>query len=258
MDRAVRLRREHGSAGSHELEHWEQLRDRIGANVLEHGWHEEAGAYSVAYGHPEMDASSLWIGLSGLLSDNDPRFLSTVLAIEAELRSGPTVYRYKWDDGMPGKEGGELSLQGLFGRRRRSEDLLRPMELQRAEAVDIDLDVDVRPLVAQPLLGDAFLQDLDEARVDIHGLAARRQASGDAGCPSIKGDAETPGVGIALLGCSAFRRRRVRRSDPIWRDEPGQGDGERHEACRKVLQRGSDRDHSLDLSPRKGVSNDDH
>jgi pentatricopeptide repeat protein len=106
VDRAVRLRQEHGGAGSHEIAEWEQLRDRIGANVLEHGWSEESGAYSVAYGHPEMDASSLWIGLSGLLADDDPRFLATVLAIEAELRSGPTVYRYKWDDGLPGTEGG--------------------------------------------------------------------------------------------------------------------------------------------------------
>ena len=70
------------------------------------GWHEEAGAYTVAYGHPEMDASSLWIGLSGLLADDDPRFLATVLAVEAELRSGPIVYRYRWDDGLPGREGG--------------------------------------------------------------------------------------------------------------------------------------------------------
>ena len=54
----------------------------------------------------EMDASSLWIGLSGLLPDDDPRFLATVLAIEAELRSGPVVYRYRWDDGLPGREGG--------------------------------------------------------------------------------------------------------------------------------------------------------
>ena len=53
-----------------------------------------------------MDASSLWIGLSGLLADDDPRFLATVLAVEAELRSGPIVYRYRWDDGLPGREGG--------------------------------------------------------------------------------------------------------------------------------------------------------
>jgi pentatricopeptide repeat protein len=103
VDRAVKLSREHRAEDRPD---WTELRDRIGANVLEHGWHEEVGAYSVAYGNPEMDASSLWIGLSGLLPDDDPRFLSTVLAIEAELRSGPTVYRYKWDDGLPGAEGG--------------------------------------------------------------------------------------------------------------------------------------------------------
>jgi trehalose-phosphatase len=103
VDRAVTLSQRHRDEVPAQ---WSQLRDRIGANVLEHGWHEEAGAYSVAYGSPDMDASSLWIGLSGLLADDDPRFLSTVLAIEAELRSGPTVYRYKWDDGLPGVEGG--------------------------------------------------------------------------------------------------------------------------------------------------------
>ncbi|HET8682814.1 MAG TPA: trehalose-phosphatase, partial [Micromonosporaceae bacterium] len=38
--------------------------------------------------------------------DDDPRFLDTVLKTEAELRSGPVVYRYRWDDGLPGREGG--------------------------------------------------------------------------------------------------------------------------------------------------------
>ncbi len=60
----------------------------------------------MAYGDEDMDASSLWIGLSGLLPDDDPRFLATVLKIEADLRSGPVVYRYRWDDGLPGREGG--------------------------------------------------------------------------------------------------------------------------------------------------------
>jgi trehalose-phosphatase len=103
VDRAIRLYREHGGGAP---EGWSELRDRIGANVLEHGWHPESGGYTVAYGFPEMDASSLWIGLSGLLADDDPRFLSTVLAVEAELRRGPIVYRYRWDDGLPGVEGG--------------------------------------------------------------------------------------------------------------------------------------------------------
>jgi trehalose 6-phosphate phosphatase len=103
VDRAIKVLARHTSDSSPE---WELLRDRIADNVLNQGWHDSTNAYTVAYGSPEMDASSLWIGLSGLLADDDPRFLSTVLAVEAELRSGPTVYRYKWDDGMPGKEGG--------------------------------------------------------------------------------------------------------------------------------------------------------
>jgi pentatricopeptide repeat protein len=85
---------------------WVELRDAIAGNVLEHGWDPDAGAYTVAYNHPEADAAALWIGLSGLLDNDDPRFLATVLRVEADLRSGPTVYRYHWDDGLPGREGG--------------------------------------------------------------------------------------------------------------------------------------------------------
>ncbi|HYN96406.1 MAG TPA: trehalose-phosphatase [Pilimelia sp.] len=103
VDRALHVVRQHGGKDRPE---WVELRDRIGANVLEHGWHDNVGAYTVAYGDEDMDASSLWIGLSGLLADDDPRFLSTVLKVEAELRSGPVVYRYRWDDGLPGREGG--------------------------------------------------------------------------------------------------------------------------------------------------------
>jgi trehalose 6-phosphate phosphatase len=103
VDRAIQILQRHTTEQRPE---WLELRDRIAENVLDQGWHDGVQAYTVAYGFPEMDASSLWIGLSGLLADDDPRFLQTVLRVEAELRAGPTVYRYKWDDGMPGKEGG--------------------------------------------------------------------------------------------------------------------------------------------------------
>ncbi len=103
VDRAIKVMARHTSDTNPD---WEQLRDRIAENVLNQGWNETTQAYTVAYGSTEMDASSLWIGLSGLLPNDDPRFLETVLRVESELRSGPTVYRYHWDDGMPGKEGG--------------------------------------------------------------------------------------------------------------------------------------------------------
>ena len=103
VDRALQVQARRGET---ERSDWVELRERIRDNVLEHGWNDAAGAYSVAYGDEEIDASSLWIGLSGLVSDDDPRFLATVLKIEAELRSGAVVYRYRWDDGLPGSEGG--------------------------------------------------------------------------------------------------------------------------------------------------------
>ena len=103
VDRALRLVRRHGLP---EPPEWAPLRAQIADNVLEYGWNDQVGAYTTAYDGTDLDAASLWVGLSGLLADDDPRFLATVLAIEAELRSGPVVYRYRSDDGMPGTEGG--------------------------------------------------------------------------------------------------------------------------------------------------------
>ena len=42
----------------------------------------------------------------GLVAPDDERFLGTVKAVEEALRVGPTVYRYRYDDGLPGVEGG--------------------------------------------------------------------------------------------------------------------------------------------------------
>jgi trehalose-phosphatase len=85
---------------------WPQLRDTIAADVLQHGWNEEVQAFTTAYDGTDLDAASLFVGLSGLIDPSDDRFQSTVTAIEAELRSGSTVYRYRRDDGLPGGEGG--------------------------------------------------------------------------------------------------------------------------------------------------------
>ncbi|HLT11759.1 MAG TPA: trehalose-phosphatase [Micromonosporaceae bacterium] len=131
VDRALRVSERYGGTVDPE---WVALREKIAEEVLNRGWHPEVGAFTVAYGDPEMDASSLWIGLSGLLPDDDPRFLATVLAIEAELRSGPIVYRYRWDDGLPGQEGGfHLCSAWLIeaylrtGRRADAEELFEQM-----------------------------------------------------------------------------------------------------------------------------------
>jgi GH15 family glucan-1,4-alpha-glucosidase len=85
---------------------WPGLRDAIAADVLAHGWNETIQAFTAAYDSDELDATSLHVGMSGLLDPADHRFQATVTAVEAGLRAGGTVYRYRRDDGLPGREGG--------------------------------------------------------------------------------------------------------------------------------------------------------
>jgi trehalose-phosphatase len=85
---------------------WAELRDRIAADVLEHGFKPSVNAFTAAYDGDDADAASLAVGLSGLLEPDDPRFRGTVELVENALRTGGTVYRYLDDDGLPGREGG--------------------------------------------------------------------------------------------------------------------------------------------------------
>jgi len=81
-------------------------RDEIAADILAHGWNEKVSSFTENYGGDGIDASCLHVGLSGLLPPDDARFVATVAAVEKELRHGPTVFRYRSEDGLPGLEGG--------------------------------------------------------------------------------------------------------------------------------------------------------
>jgi trehalose 6-phosphate phosphatase len=85
---------------------WTELRDTIAADLLANGYKPQVGAFTAAYDDVDLDAAALWVGLSGFLPPDDQRFAGTVRAVERNLRDGPTVYRYRYDDGLPGAEGG--------------------------------------------------------------------------------------------------------------------------------------------------------
>lgn len=87
---------------------WIALRNEIANDVLAKGWNPAIDSFSAAYGNDDADASVLAIGLSGLVDYSDPRFTKTVEYVERTLRTGPVVYRYRFDDGLPGVEGGFL------------------------------------------------------------------------------------------------------------------------------------------------------
>lgn len=103
LDRALRAAALHGREPHPD---WEPEARTIREEVLREGWDSSAASYTVAYDSPDLDAAVLHVGLSGLLDVQDQRFLDTVNAVERELRVGPTVFRYRYDDGLPGLEGG--------------------------------------------------------------------------------------------------------------------------------------------------------
>ena len=103
VDRAVALA---DGAFNRPVPEWELLRDTIAAEILSEGWNPEVGAFTAAYGSTDLDSAALAVGLSGLVPPEDPRLAATIDAIEAQLRVGPTVYRYRGDDGLPGKASG--------------------------------------------------------------------------------------------------------------------------------------------------------
>ncbi|HEY8372562.1 MAG TPA: trehalose-phosphatase [Pseudonocardiaceae bacterium] len=131
IDRAVRLAERFGREVDPS---WPGLRDTIAEDVLKNGWNEEVQAFTTAYDGTDLDAASLHVGLSGLIDPTDERFQATVTAIESELRSGSTVYRYRRDDGLPGDEGGfhlcaawMIEAYLLTGRRTEAEELFQQL-----------------------------------------------------------------------------------------------------------------------------------
>ncbi|MFD4195799.1 trehalose-phosphatase [Amycolatopsis thermoflava] len=131
IDRAIKLGEVYGReipAG------WHDLREEIATDVLTNGWNDEVQAFTTAYDGTDLDAASLFVGLAGLIDPSDERFQHTVTAIEAELRSGSTVYRYRRDDGLPGGEGGFhlcaawlIEAYLLTGRRTEAEELFEQL-----------------------------------------------------------------------------------------------------------------------------------
>jgi GH15 family glucan-1,4-alpha-glucosidase len=87
---------------------WEKLRDEIRNQILDKGFDRSRNTFTQYYGSKTVDASLLFIPLSGFLPANDPRVAGTVKAIEDELMQDGLVLRYRTDagdDGLSGEEG---------------------------------------------------------------------------------------------------------------------------------------------------------
>ncbi|GAB3273158.1 glycoside hydrolase family 15 protein [Sinomonas notoginsengisoli] len=132
-DRMVKGVRNAGLPGP--ADRWEDVRDRIHADVMKHGFDTERNTFVQSYGSKELDASLLLIPRVGFLPHNHPRVLGTIDAIQRELTHDGFVLRYRpeaSDDGLPGKEGIFVAcsfwmVEALIGagRQREAEKLFR-------------------------------------------------------------------------------------------------------------------------------------
>ncbi len=107
LDRAIRIAQRRSRPAP--LAEWYETRDRIYASVFAEFWDAKKMTFVQHRNADTTDASTLLLPLMSFISPTDPRWLSTMRAIEKELVEDPLVFRYRpavaAPDGMIGEEG---------------------------------------------------------------------------------------------------------------------------------------------------------
>jgi GH15 family glucan-1,4-alpha-glucosidase len=107
VDRAIRIATRRSFPAP--LARWYTERDAIYEDVFSRFWNAELGTFTQSPGSRSIDASALLMPLVRFISPTDPRWLSTLRAIERSLVADSLVYRYRLDadfsDGLPPGEG---------------------------------------------------------------------------------------------------------------------------------------------------------
>ena len=83
--------------------YWDAVAQPIHTALLDQAWNEKRGAFTAAFGSDDLDASVLLLPDLGVIEVDDPRFVSTVAAMERELVREKHVMRYANADdfGLP-------------------------------------------------------------------------------------------------------------------------------------------------------------
>jgi GH15 family glucan-1,4-alpha-glucosidase len=107
VDRAIRLSLKRSFPAP--LERWVRVRDEIYTDIYRNFWNAHLRSFVQYKGAQTVDASALLMPLVKFSGPTDPRWLSTLRAIENSLVEDSLVYRYSIGDaafdGLSGKEG---------------------------------------------------------------------------------------------------------------------------------------------------------
>jgi GH15 family glucan-1,4-alpha-glucosidase len=104
LERATRIARQRGLPG--DIAAWSKVRDEIYERIMTRCWNTDLQAFTQTEGGAALDAGVLLMPMVKFLSPADPKFLSTLKAIEADLVTDSLVFRYTPEsDGLDGEEG---------------------------------------------------------------------------------------------------------------------------------------------------------
>lgn len=78
--------------------HWTKRAGKMHATIMKKAWNAERNMFAESFDGTDTDASLLQMCEVGFVDPADPRFESTVAAIEAELLRGKHMYRYSQPD----------------------------------------------------------------------------------------------------------------------------------------------------------------
>jgi len=93
LDRGIKIAR--GLGYRDDADRWTDHREAIRAAVLDRGWSEERGSFTITYDNDALDASALLMPLVGFLPADHPKMERTIEVIADELGVGPLLYRYR-------------------------------------------------------------------------------------------------------------------------------------------------------------------
>jgi len=77
---------------------WRERADVIRERILRESWNENRKAFAESFGGKDLDASVLLMAEVNFIEPKDPRFVSTVAALEQYLCDGPYMRRYEAAD----------------------------------------------------------------------------------------------------------------------------------------------------------------
>ncbi|MBO0681325.1 glycoside hydrolase family 15 protein [Mycolicibacterium sp. S2-37] len=104
IERTIRIARARGLPG--DIVGWSKARDEIYDRIMTKSWNDDLKAFTQTEGGTALDAGVLLMPMVKFLSPADPRFLSTLAAVERQLVTDSLVFRYDpGSDGLDGEDG---------------------------------------------------------------------------------------------------------------------------------------------------------